>query len=217
VKKLNGKGIRTIGELARMRPEDVRDLLGKQGDVLWRYANGIDDAPVQLFGAEREIKSVSRGRTFPRDLTTRREIRAAIVYLMDEVARNLRRHNLKGEVVSVQFRKPDMTDISRQTTLDHPTFLQHELQQTAIRLAEVHWREGDPIRAITVGVSKLVPAEAAAEQLSLFDFMGSGAESREKRERLEAAVEDLRRKYGDGSVTLGYQDDAQIGLRRRKE
>ena len=217
VKKLNGKGIRTIGELARMRPEDVRDLLGKQGDVLWRYANGIDDAPVQLFGAEREIKSVSRGRTFPRDLTTRREIRAAIVYLMDEVARILRRHNLKGEVVSVQFRKPDMTDISRQTTLDHPTFLQHELQQTAIRLAEVHWREGDPIRAITVGVSKLVPAEAAAEQLSLFDFMGSGAESREKRERLEAAVEDLRRKYGDGSVTLGYQDDAQIGLRRRKE
>ena len=57
-------------------------------------------------------------------------------------------------------------------------------------------------------------AEAATEQLSLFDLMGQGA-SRQKRERLEAAVEDLRKKYGDGSVTLGIQENADIGLRRR--
>ena len=54
-----------------------------------------------------------------------------------------------------------------------------------------------------------------AEQLSLFDLMGQSA-SRQKRERLEAAVEDLRKKYGDGSVTLGIQENADIGLRRRK-
>ena len=215
VKKLNGKGIRTIGDLARARPEAMRGILGKQGDMLWRYANGVDDAPVALFGAHREIKSVSRGRTFPRDLTTPQEIHTAIVYLTDEVARNLRRHRLKGEVVSVQIRRPNMTDISRQTTLDHPTYLQHEIQQTAMELIEAHWRAGDPIRAITVGVGKLVDAEAAAEQLTLFDLMGQGA-NRQKRERLEAAVEDLRKKYGDGSVTLGIQENADIGLRRRK-
>ena len=215
VKKLNGKGIRTIGDLARARPEAMRGILGKQGDMLWRYANGIDDAPVALFGAHREIKSVSRGRTFPRDLTAPQEIHTAIVHLTDEVARNLRRHRLKGEVVSVQIRRPDMTDISRQTTLDHPTYLQHEIQQTAMELIEAHWRAGDPIRAITVGVEKLVDAEAATEQLTLFDLMGQGA-SRQKRERLEAAVEDLRKKYGDGSVTLGIQENADIGLRRRK-
>lgn len=62
---------------------------------------------------------------------------------------------------------------------------------------------------------KLVDAEAATEQLTLFDLMGQGA-SRQKRERLEAAVEDLRKKYGDGSVTLGIQENADIGLRRRK-
>ena len=215
VKKLNGKGIRTIGDLARARPEAMRGILGKQGDMLWRYANGVDDAPVALFGAHREIKSVSRGRTFPRDLTAPQEIHTAIVYLTDEVARNLRRHRLKGEVVSVQIRRPDMTDISRQTTLDHPTYLQHEIQQTAMELIEAHWRAGDPIRAITVGVGKLVDAEAATEQLTLFDLMGQGA-SRQKRERLEAAVEDLRKKYGDGSVTLGIQENADIGLRLRK-
>ena len=217
VKKLNGKGIRTIGDLARSRMDDIRDTLGKQGDVLWRYANGIDDEPVKLFGAEREIKSVSRGRTFRRDLTTPREIRTAIIYLMDEVARNLRRQGLKGEVVSVQFRRPDMTDVSRQTTLERPTFLQHELQSAAIRLAEAHWRAGDPVRAITVGVTKLVSADAAAEQVSLFDLMGGTAANKEKQERLEAAVDDLRRKYGDGSVTLGYQENREIGLGRGKD
>ena len=195
--------IRTIGDLATARPEDIRASLGKQGDLLWRYANGIDDDPVHLFGEHREIKSVSRGHTFPRDLVTDLDIRAAIASLSDEVARSLRRHDLKGEVVSVQIRRPDMTDISRQTTLDHHTYLQHEIQRTAVQLVHDHWRIGDPIRALTVGVTKLTPANEAAEQLSLFDLMGDEAADRDKRERLEAAVEALRRKHGDGSITLG--------------
>ena len=214
VRKLTRRDIRTVGDLAQMRPEAVKEYLGKQGEMLWRYANGIDDAPVHLFGEKREIKSVSRGRTFRRDLLTEPEIRTAIVYLVDEVARNLRRHSLKGEVVSVQIRRPDMSEISRQTTLPRYTYLQHEIQQTALQLVRDHWRVGDPIRAMTVGVTKLVPAEAASEQLSLFDLMGDGAEDRGKRERLEAAVDALRRKHGDGSITLGYQENEDIGIGR---
>lgn len=216
VKKLNGKGIRTIGDLAQARPEDVRGFLGKQGDTLWRYANGIDDEPVRLFGAAREIKSVSRGRTFRRDLVTEMEVRTALIYLVDEVARALRRHNLKGEVVSVQIRRPDMSEISRQVTLERHTYLQHELQKTAIRLVLEHWRIGDPIRAMTVGVTKLVPADAATEQLTLFDLMADSAADRGRQERLEAAVEALRQKHGDGSITLGYQENADIGLGTRE-
>ena len=214
VRKLNQQDIRTIGDLAQARPEDLRSSLGKQGDVLWRYANGIDDSPVHLFGETREIKSVSRGRTFRRDLVSEREIRTALVFLTDEVARNLRRHNLKGEVVSVQIRRPDMTDISRQTTLGRFTYLQHEIQETAIQLVLDHWRIGDPIRALTVGVSKLAPADAVTEQLSLFDLVGDEPRDRGKRERLEAAVETLRQKHGDGSITLGYQKNEDIGVGR---
>ena len=214
VKKLRGKDIRTIGDLAQTPPETLAVLLGKQGELLWRYANGIDDEPVRLFGEAREIKSVSRGRTFRRDLTTEPEIRAAIAYLVDEVARNLRRQGLKGEVVSVQIRRPDMTEISRQVTLARHTYLQHELQKTAIQLVRDNWRMGDPIRAMTVGVTKLVPADEATEQLSLFDLMDRGAADRSRQERLEAAVEALRRKHGDDSITLGCHADGDIGLRR---
>lgn len=212
VKKLNQRDIRTIGDLALSRPEDIHAALGKQGDVLWRYANGIDDSPVHLFGEAREIKSVSRGRTFRRDLATEREIRTALLYLTDEVARSLRRHDLKGEVVSVQIRRPDMTDISRQTTLPRPTYLQHEIQHTALQLIRDHWRTGDPIRALTVGVAKLTPAGEVTEQLSLFDLVGEQAGERGKQERLEAAVESLRKKHGDDSITLGFPADTDIGV-----
>ena len=217
VKALERRDIRTIGDLARALPERLRAILGKQGDLLWRYANGIDDEPVRLFGEAREIKSVSHGRTFKRDLLTETEIRTAIVYLTDEVARSLRRHEMKGEVISVQIRRPDMSVVSRQTTLERPTYLQHEIQKTAIGLVRDHWKPGDPIRALTVGVAKLVPAGEAAEQLSLFDLLADRPSDRGKQERLEAAVEALRKKHGDDSITLGYPENADIGVGRREE
>ena len=38
------------------------------------------------------------------------EIRTALTVLSDEVARELRRHNLKGGVVGIQIRRPDRID-----------------------------------------------------------------------------------------------------------
>lgn len=208
--------IHTIGDLARQSPETMRGMLGKHGDLLWRYANGIDDEPVQLYGTEREIKSVSRGRTFRRDLVAEGEIRTAISVLADEVARALRRHGLKGEVVSVQIRNPEMVDISRQTTLGHYTFLQLEIQEIAMELIHQHWRIGNPIRALTVGVTKLMPADQVIEQVSLFDIASNRRAAREKQEKLEALVDELRQKHGEASITLGYQENRDIGLIRGK-
>ena len=223
VATMNKKYIRTIGDLARQTPEAMHNLLGKHGDILWRYANGIDDEPVQEYGTEREIKSVSRGRTFKRDLVTEGEVKTAITVLADEVARALRRHNLKGAVISIQIRRPDMVDISRQTKLGHHTYLQLEIQENAMELVRANWTIGAPIRAITVGVSKLVTADQVVEQVSLFDVLTSekrgkgaqrGSADREKQEKLEGLMDELRKKHGEGSITLGYQENEEIGLTR---
>ena len=203
--------IQTIGDLARQSQADMRSMMGKQGEMLWRYANGIDDDPVRLFGDEPEVKSVSRGRTFRRDLVTEGEIKTGISVLADEVARALRKNGLKGEVVSVQIRRPDMTVISRQTKLDHYTFLQLEIQEVAFELLRKHWRIGDPIRALTVGVTRLAPADQVVEQVSFFDL---GDTKRERQEKLEALVDALREKHGAGSITLGYQENREIGVER---
>ena len=218
VEKLSKRYIMTIGDLAQQNRDTMKMALGKHGDLLWRYANGIDDEPVRVFGDRPEIKSVSRGRTYKRDLTEAGEIRTALTVLSDEVARELRRHNMKGEVVSVQIRRPDMSIISRQNTLDHPTFLQREIQEEAFGLLAEHWQIGDPIRALTVGMGKLVHADDVVEQIDMFELenmvFGNSGFDRQKQEKLEMLMDELRGKYGENSLTLGYQENREIGIER---
>ena len=114
-----------------------------------------------------------------------------------------------------------MVDISRQTGLGHHTFLQLEIQEVAMGLIRDNWHIGAPIRALTVGVSKLVPKDQVVEQMSLSDFalpsVGQeklGSSAREKQERLETLVDELREKHGEGSITLGYHENKEIGLER---
>ena len=214
--------IRTIGDLAQRPPDTLHSLLGKQGNMLWRFANGIDGEEVRRYDEKREIKSVSRGRTFKRDLLESGEIRTALTVLSDEVARELRRHNLKGEVVSVQIKRSDLTTFSRQTMLGHYTFLQREIQEAAYELVKEHWRIGDPIRALTVGVSKLAPLDVVVEQMSVFDLTtktsdghkGEGRRERDRQEQLEKLMDELRGKFGEASITLGYQENKDIGIVR---
>ncbi len=221
VKQLNQKGIHTVGDLALQPRERITALLGKGGETLWRFANGLDDEPVRLWGDVPEVKSVSHGMTFRRDLVTREEIETGVSAQAERVAMSLRRQNLKGSVISVQIKTPLLTVISRQVSLNHDTWLEHEIRDTAIRLIADNWRIGDPIRAITVGVSKLVPAEEATEQMDLFDLLDggteAGSEERNRQDRMEAAVDALRRKLGNAAVTLGMRENEEIGIRRSRE
>ena len=78
-----------------------------------------------------------------------------------------------------------------------------------------HWNIGptQPIRALTVGVTKLCPVEQIVEQMTLFD-LGESKAKREKQEKLETLVDALREKHGEGSITLGYQENKEIGVER---
>ena len=218
VKLLNQNGIHTVGDLALQPRTRVVSLLGKGGEALWMYANGLDDDPVRRWGDVPEVKSVSHGMTFRRDLVTREEIETGVAVQADRIAMSLRRQNLKGSVVSIQIKTPQLVTISRQTSLNHYTWLEHEIRDIAMNLIDEHWRIGDPIRAITVGVSKLVPGNEATEQLDLFGLLGStgqkGSNDREKQDKMEEAADALRRKMGNLAVTLGVLNNEAIGVKR---
>lgn len=219
VEVLKKKYMNTVGDLARRSQKELIQVLGKSGGQLWTFANGLDREPVRRYCDMNEVKSVSRGMTFKRDLVTVSEVHMGLAALVDDVAISLRRQNLKGSVVQVQIKSPDLSTISRQTTLKHPTFLQHEIQEVAIKLITKHWRIGTmaPIRAMTVGITHLVPSEEIVEQLSLLDIglenssMGRRAE-RERLERLEAVVDRLRQKHGTDTISLGFRENVEIGL-----
>lgn len=208
--KLN---IRTIGDLAQADRVLLGKTFGKQGDTLWRYANGLDNEPVQPYDTKREVKSVGNSMTFRRDLLGEEEIRAGIAALSDSVASRLRAHGLKCTVVQVGIKSPDFKYITRQVTLDHSTYLQKELTATAMELVRAHWNLRSPVRLLSVTGAGLVPVDAPMEQTSLFQ---SDTASYEKQEKVEDAMAKIRDRFGKGAIGFGYQANAELGIKQGK-
>ena len=199
-KLLRQYGITTIGQLAACRREMLETLMGKLGGQLYEYANGLDTDPVRSRYEAEPVKSVGNGTTFPQNLTTRVQLQTGIAMLSDSVATRLRHLGLYAGGIQVTLRTPEFRDLSRQKQLSNPTHLIRDLAQSAMELVDALWRPPAPVRALTVTAIHLAAEDEAYEQEDLF---AAPAPRREKQERLEAAMDRIRGKYGSGSITFG--------------
>ncbi len=206
--KLRKLGIHTIGDLAQSNPAALEGLLGKQGLMLYNYANGLDDSPVCRYDQREKIKSVGNGMTFRRNLQGRDDILTAVTSLSDTVASRLRKYQMKACGVKVDIKDPDFHTISRQKQLLRPTHLTWEIRQTAMELVESFWNLSSPIRLLTITAINLTD-ETVDEQISLFD---SPVEERQKGESIEKTMDDIRKKFGDSSITFGQILDNDLGI-----
>lgn len=73
-RKLRMLSVNTIGDLANCEPGIIRSKLGKNGLMLWTFANGWDYSPVMPSEYTPPIKSVGHGTTCVRDLDTDYEV-----------------------------------------------------------------------------------------------------------------------------------------------
>lgn len=194
-------GVSTIGQLAAFDRDSLITLLGKQGAALWGYANGLDASPVAPAGLYTPPKSVGNGETFPRDLTTREELRRAAALLADQVAIRLRRHHMKAGTLQVTLRDPAFHDICRQRPLPAPCCTARELAKAAAEIIESSRSPGSPVRALTLTAQNLIPEEEAAEQLDLFH--PEADKNRRRAEVLERVMDGIRSKYGPSALTPG--------------
>ena len=215
---LQAKSIQTIGDLARLRKDQLVSILGSMGDTLWDYANGIDGSKVKPWGYEEAAKSVSHGMTFRKNLETEEEVRAGVSYLADKVASTLRNNNQKGSVVSVHIKTPELRVISRQTSLEHYTWLHKEIMDVSMQLIHDSWKIGKaaPIRALTIGVTKLVAAREETEQISWLEDPAAVAR-RQKMDKLESAIDAVRKKQGNSAIRMGMLQDDEIGIKKREK
>lgn len=193
-------GVKTIGELAAMDVGQLETLMGKAGRQLYEYANGLEREPVRSRSETEPPKSVGSGSTFQKDLRSRREVSAALSLLADDVATRLRQYGMYAGGVAVTLRTPDFQDRSRQKRFASPTHLMRELADGAMELLETFWKPPDPIRMLTVTAIALTDSADAYEQVDLLDDSGP---KREKQEKLESALDQIRGKYGMGAVRFG--------------
>jgi DNA polymerase IV len=202
-------GIATIGHLANSDRQVISANLGKMGELIHDYANGLDDSPVNFAHAEQTAKSVGNGMTFRRDLVGLADITAGTAALADTVATRLRKCALKCSTVQVVILDPQFKTISRQKKLMKPTCLSIEICNAAIGIIKESWNMKAPIRMLTITGLNLV-SENDTEQLS---FLGEEVDGRrEKIERIEHAVDSIRGKYGRSSIAYGSNINNDIGI-----
>lgn len=194
---LNKLNVYTIGDLAQSDRNTIIKHLGKLGGVLFNYANGIDDSPVESVYASHFPKSVGNGTTFDHDLTSFDEIKSGIMHLSDSLSERMKSQHVKCTMLSTQIKYNDFTVVSRQRQLDFSTNLMHDIWSICLELFyEIYNKK--PVRAITLSGGHLVPDTDSYMQFSLFD---DG--SRQKRENVENAIDRIRKKYGTHAVNVG--------------
>ena len=202
-------GVTTIGQLAAYDRQVIAASLGKMGEMVHDYANGIDDSPVAPAHSEGAAKSVGNGMTFRRDLVGMEDICAGLTALVDSVSARLRQSGLKCNTVQLVILNPEFKAISRQKKLDRPTNLYREIRDTAIEIVRSSWNLNAPIRMLTVTAMNLVP-EGASEQLSFFGEEDRGR--RAKIEKIEHAVDSIRGRFGKSAISMGLNKRTDIGI-----
>ena len=190
-RKLADMNVRTIGDLARFDAECLRGRLGKPGLVLKAYAAGLDRSPVMPADARMAIQSVGNSATPPHDLQTPEDARCLCYLLAESVAARLRQEGLRARCVSLSVRSAELVTRSCQQTLPRATNLTGEIAQAAVRLFDGRFAGGFPYRSAGLSCSALTPDDAPVQ----LDFLGDEAR-RIKIERLESAIDGLRRRFG---------------------
>lgn len=203
--KLNRLGIKTIGDLARIDEKILHSQLGKMGSILWAFANGYDDSPVKPENTHAPIKSIGNSTTTPRDLLTDQDVRIVLYVLAESVAARLRENGFKCRVVEISVRDNELFSFTRQRKIDHATNVTREIAEEAFLLFKENYHWQKPIRSVGVRGADLV-TDHYWEQMDLF----SGVEFREKQMKVDAAVDDIRRRFGFYSIQRGlmYFDKA---------
>jgi len=195
--------IRTIGELAQTDPKLLELHLKSHGRMLWEFANGIDDSPVQ--SEETAAKGIGNSTTLPRDVTTKEEAQKVLFELSQSVAGRLRKAGQKAYMVSVEIKYSTFQTASHQKQLMRASDEDETLYEAACELFAELW-SGEPIRLLGVRTSKLVGA-GEPQQLSLFDLPTpeeiKEQKKAERHRKLGKAMEEIRKKYGESSISRG--------------
>ena len=190
--KLKSIGIHTIGDIASTDQNILEKLLGVWGKVLYSYANGLDNSPV--ISKHEDVKSISNSLTYYKDLYNLDEVKTLLLLLSESVASRLRESGLgKASTVRISVTDNSLQVYGKQLKLVHPTSSAIEIANASYNLFESLYKWNNPVRAAGVAISDFT---LGTEQM----FFDENKDKIDKQDRLDVAVDSIRRKYGNSSM-----------------
>lgn len=196
-RKLNQMGIFTVGQLAEYNPEKLYRVFGVIGNLLWRYANGLDDSEVHESDYKRPVKSIGSSKTAVKDICSMEQLQEVLRVLAESCAARLRQEKARGKVISIYLRSVDLKSKGMQMRLSQPTDLASEILAAAMRMVYRIGLEEVSLRSAGIHVSDLC-RYLPAEQLDLF----SDPYAREKQRAIEECMYQIRLQYGYNSCRM---------------
>jgi len=188
--RLRSIGVFTIGDIVTVGEKTLSLVLGKNGERLFSYASGLDNSRVLKFDEMPPVKSVGKGTTTPKDITTQKAMKNVLLSLCEKVCTSLREINALAGTVQVSIKDKNLHVTEHQRRLLQPTRFPLELMHIGMDLINDIW-QGEPIRAISIRASELI-GENDGIQLSL----ETDNEKFEMHESLELNISKLRKRYG---------------------
>ena len=190
-RKLFALGIRTIGDLAKADPDMLKSHLKKQGEVIWGFANGIDVSVVEPEAPA--AKGYGNSTTIAFDVCDASTARLVLLSLAETVGARLREAGVRAEVIDVGIKSFDLRYASHQMTLQNATSITLEIYKYACRLFDELW-DGTPIRHLGIHTGRIRDG-MNMRQVDMFDDTDY-----EKLAKLDAAVDGIRKRYGNDSM-----------------
>lgn len=189
--KLHKININTIGDLANYDVNILRDIFKSHGELIWNYANGIDDSEVRRSNYI-QMKGIGNSTTTAFDVLDREIAHKILLSLCETVSMRLRDSCNCCTVVSVSIRGSDLISYSRQRKLNTATDSTRKIYEVASYLFDNVWK-GNPIRHLGVHITDFCNNDY--HQYSLLDTFNY-----DKNRKLDKVVDEIRLRFGNKSI-----------------
>lgn len=178
-------GVKRIQSVQEMPIEVMERVFGKNGTVIWKKANGIDNTPVIQY---HERKSISTERTFDRDTIDVHKLKGIMVAMAENLVFQLRRGNKLTACITVKIRYSDFQTYTLQKKIPYSA-ADHIIIPVVLELYERLYNRRILVRLIGVRFSHIVEG---AHQITLFEDPAILS--------LYKAMDKIRTQFGDRAI-----------------
>jgi len=158
--KLNNIGVRSISELKNISEKELISRFGINGEGLYKRARGISGDRLEV---SRERKSISKERTFNKDVSNPYSLDQTLKKLSDGICNLMREKKVRARGIGIKMRYENFETITRSKTLSRGNNNNILLYEVAKQMIYSNFKPGRSVRLIGIKVFTFEPMDMQTE------------------------------------------------------